>query len=157
MVGYQRYQKNQVEGAGPLGLVLLSYEVMYKSLAQARLAIQAKDISAEEHHVSRALESIIELSMSLDMEQGADVAVNLAHLYAYMAKRLGEGLCSGSTDSVDEVLGLATSLREGWLKLDEQQRGATGPTTSVASAKLAPPKSSPYVDQATSLLIAYAG
>lgn len=156
MVGYQRYQKNQVEGSGPLGLVLLSYEVMYKSLAQARLAILANDFSAEADHVSRALEAIIELSTSLDMEQGADVAVNLAHLYAYMAKRLGEGLCSGATDSVDEVLGLATSLREGWLKLDEQQRGITAPIAAATPAKIAP-KSSAYVNQATSHLIAYAG
>ena len=78
MVGHQKYQANQVVGAGPLGLVLLTYEVLYKSLGQARAAVIANDTLAETHHISRALEAIIELSSSLDLEQGGEVARNLS-------------------------------------------------------------------------------
>ena len=121
MVGHQKYQANQVEGAGPLGLVLLTYEVLYKSLAQARAAIMANDIQAETHHISRALEAIIELSSSLDLEQGGEVADNLAKLYQYLSMRLGDGMCTFSTQSVDEAMALTQSLREGWIELAEQQ------------------------------------
>ena len=121
MVGYQKYQANQVEGAGPLGLVLLTYEVLYKSLGQARAAILANDVQAETHHISRALEAIIELSSNLNHEQGGEVAANLSKLYTYLSKRLGEGMCSFSTASVDEAMALTQSLREAWISLQQQQ------------------------------------
>jgi flagellar protein FliS len=121
MTGYQAYQGNQIKGAGPLGLVLLTYEALYKSLGRARLAILAGDLSAEADHTGRCMEAIIELSTSLKMEEGGEVANSLARLYAYMVKRLTEGLCSCSTEHVDEVLRLAQELREGWMLLSAQQ------------------------------------
>ena len=121
MSGYQVYQGNQVEGAGPLGLVLLSYEALFKSLGQARLAIQASDMVAEAKHTSRAMEALIDLSTSLNMEEGEQVAQSLASLYVYMMNRLTEGLCSSSTEHVDEVIQLVQKLREGWVELSAQQ------------------------------------
>lgn len=122
MTGYQTYQGNQVDGAGPLGLVLLTYESLFKSLGQARLAIQAGDMMAEAKHTSRAMEALIELSTSLNMEEGGQVAQGLASLYVYMMNRLTEGLCSGSTEYVDEVMKLVQKLREGWTQLSSQQQ-----------------------------------
>jgi len=121
MVGYQKYQANQVEGSGPLGLVLLTYEAMYKSLIHAHRAIEGNDIAEEVKHVSRAQEAIIELSSSLDMQQGGEVAKNLAQLYLYMYTQLSEGMCRSSTQSVDEVMKLAQSLREGWQSLEAKK------------------------------------
>jgi len=124
MTGYQSYQGNQVEGAGPLGLVLLTYEALFKSLGRTRLAIQTGDMPAEADHTSRAMEALIELSSSLNMEQGGDVAKNLASLYVYMMNRLTSGLCSSSTEHVDEVLTLIHELREGWMDLSVQNNRA---------------------------------
>lgn len=123
MTGYKAYQGNQVEGSGPLGLVLLSYEALYKSLGHARRAIEAGDLSAEVDHTSRALEAIIELTTSLDNEKGGNIASSLASLYAYMTRRLNEGMCSCSVQAVDEVATLVQTLREGWQGLQEQQNG----------------------------------
>ncbi|MDQ6998653.1 MAG: flagellar export chaperone FliS [Mariprofundus sp.] len=121
MVGYKTYQNNQVEGAGPLGLVLLTYEALYKSLGQTRLAIHAGDLEAEARHTSRSMEALIELSSSLNMEAGGQVSQGLSSLYAYMMNQLTGGLCSCSTDHVDEVMLLVQELREGWLNLSAQQ------------------------------------
>jgi len=117
MTRYQAYQGHQVEGAGPLGLVLLTYEALYKSLARARLAIESGDLQAEAEHIGRAMEALIELSTSLNMEAGGQVASGLASLYVYMMNQLTSGLCSGSTDAVDEVIRLVQELREGWMNL----------------------------------------
>ena len=125
MVGYQKYQANQVEGAGPLGLILLTYEVLYKSLGQARAAVLNNDIQAETHHISRALEAIIELSSSLNHEHGGEVAANLSKLYIYLSKRLGEGMCTFSTQTIDEAMTLTQSLREGWMNLAQEQQHIT--------------------------------
>jgi len=122
MTGYQVYQGNQVEGAGPLGLVLLTYEALYKSLGRSRLAIQAGDMMAEAEHTNRANEALIELATNLNVEAGGQLAKSLASLYIYMMNRLADGLCSRSTENVDEVMKLAQELRAGWIALQAQQR-----------------------------------
>ena len=123
MAGYKAYQGNQVEGSGPLWLVLLSYEALYKSLGHARRAIEAGDLTAEVDHTGRAMEAIIELSGSLDMEKGEDISSSLASLYGYMMRRLNEGMCNCSTQAVDEVIELVQILREAWLGVQEQESG----------------------------------
>jgi len=121
MSGYKAYQGNQVNTANPLGLVLLSYEALYKSLGRTFHAIEGGDLAAEADHTARAMEAIIELSSSLDMEAGEDVAASLLSLYNYMSQRLSEGMCSCSTDAVEEVMLLVTTLREGWERLAKEQ------------------------------------
>lgn len=122
MTRYQAYQGNQVQGAGPLGLVLLTYEALFKSLGRARMAIQAADMCAEATHTSRAVEALIELNSSLNMEAGGDIAQSLGSLYMYMMNRLSAGLCSASTEHVDEVIRLVQELREGWMQLSAAQQ-----------------------------------
>jgi len=121
MTGYKAYQGNQVEGSGPLGLILLSYEALYKELGHARRAIEAGDLAAEVDHTGRAMEAIIELSTSLNADKGGDIATSLASLYGYMARRLNEGMCSCIPAAVDEVMALVQTLREGWQSIENQK------------------------------------
>lgn len=114
MGGYKAYQGNQVTTASPLGLVILSYDALYKALARAQHAIEGGDLAAEADHTGRAMEALIELSSSLNIELGGEVAYDLASLYAYMMRRLTEGMCTCSTDAVTEVMHLVLTLREGW-------------------------------------------
>jgi len=135
MTGYKAYQGNQVEGSGPLGLILLTYEAMAKSLARAHRAIEAGDLAAEADHTSRAMEAIIELSNSLNMEAGGEVAKNLAAVYAYIFKRLSEGMCSSSTSHIKECIQLVQTLRDGWQQLaNEQKRSASQAASGARQA-----------------------
>ncbi len=121
MSGYKAYQGQQIEGSGPLGLVLLSYDALYKALGRASLSIQANDLAQEADHTARAMEAIIELSSSLNFEAGEDVATNLASLYQYMMDRLAGNMCSGQSGHINEVMELVKILREGWQQLAKQQ------------------------------------
>ena len=139
MTGYKAYQGNQVEGAGPLGLVLLTYDVLYKSLGRARFACEGGDIGMEANQTGIALEALIELSSSLNMEAGGDIAVDLARLYAYMIRRLSDEMCSGSTQALTEVMSLVQTLREGWQQLDQSAAAQSSTAAQVASeAPVAP-------------------
>ncbi|MDQ6977842.1 MAG: flagellar export chaperone FliS [Ghiorsea sp.] len=122
MSGYKAYQGKQIEGAGPLGLVLLSYDALYKSLGRAKLCIEAGEAGQEADHTARALEAIIELSSSLNFEQGEDIAVNLSNLYKYMMDKLASGMCSGKTEHIVEVMGLVETLHAGWQQLNMEQK-----------------------------------
>jgi len=121
MTGYKAYRGNQIEGAGPMGLVLLTYDALNKSLGRARLAIESNNLVQEGEQTGRALEAIIELSSSLNVEDGGEVAINLGRLYSYMIEVLTKKICSGSTEGVDEVMMLAQTLHEGWKELANQQ------------------------------------
>ena len=96
------------------------------------MAIQAGDMMAEANHTGRAMEALIELSSSLNMDAGGQVAQSLSSLYVYMMNRLTEGLCSGSTERVEEVIKLVQELREGWMQLSAQQK--KGHLSAVRSA-----------------------
>ena len=134
MTGYRAYQGHQVDGSSPLGLVLLSYEALYKSLGRARRAIIAGDLAAEADHTGRAIEAIVELATSLDAERGGKIAASLAALYAYMIRRLNENMCSCSTETVDEVMQLVQTLREGWEEIARQQQGRPESRQAAATA-----------------------
>jgi len=125
MGGYKAYQGNQVNTASPLGLIILSYDALYKALGRAQHAIEGGDLAAEADHTGRAVEALIELSSSLNVELGGDVAYDLASLYAYMMRRLNEGMCSCSTDAVTEVMQLVLTLREGWEGLSPDRQSPT--------------------------------
>ncbi|MDX8388595.1 MAG: flagellar export chaperone FliS [Ghiorsea sp.] len=122
MTGYKAYQGKQIEGSGPLGLVLLSYDALYKSLGRAQLAIAAKEVALEADHTARAMEAIIELSSSLNFEAGQEISTNLANLYKYMMDKLVGGMCSGKSDHIVEVMKLVETLYEGWQELEQQQK-----------------------------------
>jgi len=141
MSGYKAYRGNHINTASPLGLVILSYEALYKALGRAQHAIDGGDLAAEADHTGRALEALIELSGSLNIEKGGDIAYDLAGLYAYMMRRLSEGMCTCSTDAVVEVMQLVWTLREGWEGLSQATASAQ-PHQAVASRVAAPVSSS---------------
>jgi len=131
MTGYQTYRGVQVEGAGPLELVLLTYDVLIKALQLARMAGEEKNMAIEADQLSRALEALIELATSLDMENGGTIAANLGNLYAYMSRRLLQGSTGDTGAAIDEVLALANSLREAWQELADSNTGMGHPGQAV--------------------------
>lgn len=122
MTGYQSYRGLQVEGAGPLELIQLTYDALIKALAKAKAAEEVKDAAAEADQLSRAIEALIELSSSLDMQSGGKIASSLASLYAYMSRRLLEGQAQDSASAITEVMSLAQTLRDGWQELANAPR-----------------------------------
>jgi len=135
MTGYKKYQGNQVNGAGPLGLVLLTYDVVYKSLGRARMAVERGDFVFEGEQTVLALEALLELSTSLDMEAGADIAQDLSRLYQYMNERLVHHMCSKSVEGIDEVMALTETLRGAWKGLEDRQRQPAARPQSRAAAR----------------------
>lgn len=137
MSGYQSYRKQQVEGAGPLGLVLLVYEALIQSLVQTRSAIEAEDFEIQFEQITRAMRALLELISSLDHEQGGQIASNLASMYAYMYRRLLEGQSGDMVGAINEVLPLAQTLREGWQELADVEEKQAVESRSMSMAAVA--------------------
>jgi len=116
--GASQYQKvnvtSEVLDADPHRLIQLLMEAGLTRMAQAKGAIQRKDMEEKASLLGRVNEIIQTLQSSLDHNQGGELASNLDRLYDYMIRRLLEASGQNSTDMIDEVMGLMLEVKTGW-------------------------------------------
>jgi flagellar protein FliS len=104
----------QTSRASPVELVLLLTDGLLDELARARAHIVARRYEQKAASIDKCVEIINGLSSSLDYEQGGEVVANLARLYEFCAVRLQGAGIKLDPSMVDEVVGLLTTLRQGW-------------------------------------------
>ncbi len=98
----------------PMGLVRLLYEGAIDSLLQARAFLKEGRIRERSAAISKAMQIILELQGSLDMERGGQIAQRLAQLYVYIQERLAEANGQQELPPLDEALKLLNVLYGGW-------------------------------------------
>lgn len=118
-VGVNAYRdvglETSVMNADPHQLVSLLFQGALMAIAQARIAMEAKQMDVKGRSISKAIAIIGEgLQASLDMKAGGDLAQNLAALYSYMVRKLVEANLKNDTDALDEVKRLLTELQGAW-------------------------------------------
>ena len=118
MLALRQYQKvgaqAQTSEASPHRLVQMLMEGGLDRIAQARGAIQRKDIPGKGIAIGKAIDIVGGLREGLDLEKSADSVGNLDSLYAYMMKRLLQANIKSDIWILDEVAGLLTTVKEGW-------------------------------------------
>jgi flagellar protein FliS len=119
-----RYLENEVLSADPIGLVQLLYAGAIDAIRKARVFLQEGDIHGRSATIVKAMQIILELQSSLDLERGGEIAVNLARLYAYIQERLAEANARQALAPLDEVLQLLLILNEGWEQAARQSMAA---------------------------------
>jgi len=113
--GISRYRQTEIQSRTPLELVVMLYDGALRFTADAREAIERRDIRSRQHNVSRALAIVSELQSTLDMESGGDVAAQLDRLYGFVRDRLVDASVKQDVKPIDEARNVLTTLREGWL------------------------------------------
>ena len=100
--------------ADPHRLVALLLDGALERLASAK-GHTAAGALAEKSALIRATMGIIDgLRMSLNRQQGGEIAENLDQLYDYMNRRLLEANHKNDVTLIDEVIGLLSELKAGW-------------------------------------------
>jgi len=112
--GLHSYRQTQVQASTPVEQVVLLYDGALRFMADARHAIEQRDIVARRLAVSRALAIIGELRGSLDMAQGGDIAVSLKKLYVYAQDRLMDAVMYHDVRGVDDASLVFTTVRDAW-------------------------------------------
>ena len=139
--GIEAYRLNQLElsinSAEPVELIVLLYDGALESVRRAALLLEGGDVPGKAREITRATNIVSELRAILDMEQGGEIAANLAALYDYLRGQLLQANLKNSTEKLDEVAGLLSSLRASWAELADRQReksrpaSGAGPTVAV--------------------------
>lgn len=108
------YVENGVLNADPIDLVCMLYSKAVQKLHLALERLEAEDIYGRSTAIAHAMEIIVELQGSLDLEKGGELARELADLYCYCQQRLGEANAQQKAEPIEEVIKLLSLLGEGW-------------------------------------------
>ncbi|EMT45869.1 MULTISPECIES: flagellar export chaperone FliS [Anoxybacillus] len=124
---YQSYQTNAVQTASPGELTLMLYNGCLKFIAQAKKAIEEKDIEARNTNLLKAQKIIQELMVTLNMEY--EVAKSMMTMYDYIYRRLVEANIKSDISILEEVEGYVKEFRDTWkqvIQMNRQRQYAQG-------------------------------
>ena len=108
------YFEQTVMSAEPVELVRLLHQKSIASVREAREHLRSRRIAERARVIGDAYACIGELLGSLKPEEAPELAGRLQGLYLYMQRRLLEANLNQSDAPLAEVLGLLTTLAEGW-------------------------------------------
>jgi flagellar protein FliS len=108
------YFESQVLSADPMQLIEILYRAAIDSIDSARMHLQTGDIVLRTRSITKALEILNELAISLDVKNGGDIARSLSELYDYCARLLLAANASQIDPPLVEVKKLLGTLLEGW-------------------------------------------
>jgi flagellar protein FliS len=132
--------------ASPAMLVFMLYEKAIGCLKEAIVSIEAGKIETRWKANKRAMEIVEHLQMTLNTEQGGEVAANLDAIYGYVLRELPRVDLKNDPAPAREAVRLLEPLCESWRQIAHQGDGtgmpavgaAEGPR-SVKAARPAPP------------------
>jgi len=119
------YKETRIKTAGQGQLIIMLYNTAVRQLDEALFLLQADDSGKKDHgkieKVSKAVvktqEIISELMVSLDFEQGGDIAVNLFSLYTWFNRELMEANIHHDAKRISIVRNHIENLRNAWQEI----------------------------------------
>ena len=115
-LGAYKVTKNQsaIDDASPHQLITMLLDGALERVATASGAMSRGEIAVSGESIGKAIGIIDSLRVSLDREQGGQIADNLSALYDYMTRRLLEANATKDADMLGEVAGLLREIKVAW-------------------------------------------
>jgi flagellar secretion chaperone FliS len=131
---HNAYAESRIMTADPMELVRLMYLGAMAEVRNAIVHLQNRDVRARANSISKARAILTELTVALDRKSGGEYAERLADLYGYMSQKLTEANFRQREEPLAEVLGLLTTIVEGWEGAQKQlaSQSAAGAASSDA-------------------------
>ena len=121
MSSYRAYHQTSVQTSDQLTLIVMLYDGMLRYLRKAHTCIEVQDIEGAHNYLMRSKDIVNELLSTLRVEKSGEVGGNLRDLYLYMFRRILEANLNKDPQSVQDVLRIAGTLRQGWLQIKSQR------------------------------------
>lgn len=126
--------RSEVTRARPTEIVVMLYNEAILSLTAAIKAMQQNDIEERCNRVNVVTEIVGTLHMSLDMEQGGDIADQLGSLYRFVLAQLIRINIHSDAEGAAKIIDLLKPLRDAWQEVD--QRMARGEDENSAASAI---------------------
>jgi flagellar protein FliS len=128
------YRQGLGQNANPLGLIVLLYEQLIEDLRRAAKAIEDGDVESRTNQLSHAMEVLGELSASLNLQDGREVAENLVHFYGLLRSGLFHVQVHPDRRILEKHIANLLSLREAWIEVEHKHANAS-PTQAEITSK----------------------
>ncbi len=115
----KEYQANSIGTADQKQLIVMLYEgvLRFVNAAEANMA-SFKTYDKANRDILRAQDIFTELMVSLNLEQGGEIAQNLFNLYAYAKTQLLEANLQKKIEPLKPVKKIVTELLEAWKQME---------------------------------------
>lgn len=118
--------ETSVQTATPHQLIILLFEGARKAISMARLAMEQDQVALRGPAISKAIDIIGNgLQVSLDLEQGGELAGKLDALYSYMTRRLIQANVANDRLALEEVDDLLGEIQGAWIEIADEVRQTT--------------------------------
>ena len=121
------YQRNQIMTASPGRLIVMLYDGAVKRMNQAIEAFEMNGPQKFEqvnNHILAAQNIITELTISLDMEKGGEIAQNCFRIYEYFNDCLSEANTKKIKEPIIQVRDMMKDLGEAWETIVRKQEAS---------------------------------
>jgi flagellar secretion chaperone FliS len=112
--GADAYRNINTMGMSQLDLILTVYRGALDYLQLAKKGFAEERFDGGRENCEKARKCLVHLYATLDIEKGQAIARQLGQLYAFMIERLDLALASKSSRDIDDIIGILTTLKEGW-------------------------------------------
>ena len=119
---HQSYKTANIATADRGKLVIMIYDHCIKWCKKADEELGSNNIEKMVKAVQRVQAGITELMCALDIDKGGDIARNLFRLYEFYSRHLTEAIKLRSSQCLQDVMAMMSSLRDAWLVAIENVR-----------------------------------
>ncbi len=112
---HKEYLSQRVAAASPMELIRILYESAMQAVEEALEAFRSGDILRRGNSVTKAIELISELRLSLRREVHPAYCDTLGGLYSYLQRQLIRAHAEKSESLFQEVRRLLQTLLDGWI------------------------------------------
>ncbi|MDR3254577.1 MAG: flagellar export chaperone FliS [Synergistaceae bacterium] len=128
------YRVNQIQMASKEQLLIITYDIGIRSCVAAEKAIEVNDVEQINNHLKRAQAVVRELMVTLNLEQGGEVAASLMRLYDYMYFQLVEANVKKEGEPIKMVRQMLEELKSTWMEAISKLKMETGDKKVAAVA-----------------------
>lgn len=112
--------RSEVTRSRPTRVVVMLFDEAIASLEAAIEAMKQNDIEERCNRVNVVTEIVGTLHMSLDMDQGGEIADGLGQLYRFILAQLIRINIHSDAEGARKVIALLEPLRDAWLEVDQR-------------------------------------
>ncbi len=117
------------QDAGPVGLVIILYDLLVHDLEQAIAAFADREVERRTAKIKHSFLVLQQLEGSLDMENGGDAAKHLSAFYSALRSKILEAQIAAKPEILRRQIELVLDVRQAWQEVNKPNLG-TAPATA---------------------------
>ena len=132
MQQYYDYRKATIDISDKVRIISILFDGAINFIKLGRIKMGERNIAGKGFYIGKATAIVGELTSSLNMGEGGEIARNLRRLYDFVLDRLLKANLKNDVVALDEAEKVLQTLREGWKGMERNQ-AATHALPSRAS------------------------